>query len=382
MNLAIRNGKAYQDDQPVEWAPTNNKGGRIEPRIIVVHGTASRIEKGSAVSWLQNPKSRVSAHFVIERDGTIVQMVDCNLKSWHCDPSEWNGIKNCNNFSIGIELVEPGRLRKVNSTTLTAWYKSSWPIDEAEEIDSPQHNKPGFWWRFEPAQIEACRALVTALAAAYTTIEDVVAHYEIAPGRKEDPSPTFPMADLKAILADRIPMEHVEVANSQARLNSLGYGAGPEDGLPGPRYRGALRTFQEQNGVPITGQLDQGTATALYSQGAAPMPSPAREDATKKELKDSGSGIMSDASKVKRGTEIGGGLEIVNSVGDAQAGLGKVLQAKSFGEGVSSLVTWVTTPAGFKTIAIVALLAFVWFGANRIEWRRLRDHVRGLAIGR
>jgi N-acetylmuramoyl-L-alanine amidase len=73
-------------------------------RLIVLHNTSSS-DIESTISWFKSTESKVSAHYVIGRDGRVVRMVEDMFKAWDCGISEWNGNKNCNDFSIGIELV-------------------------------------------------------------------------------------------------------------------------------------------------------------------------------------------------------------------------------------------------------------------------------------
>ena len=97
---------------------------------------------------------RVSAHFLIRRDGALVQFVSCLLRAWHAGVSCWNGRDRCNDFSIGIEL---------------------------EGCD----DRP-----FESAQYERLGALLAGLRRRYP-VTGVVGHSDIAPGRKTDPGPCF-----------------------------------------------------------------------------------------------------------------------------------------------------------------------------------------------
>ena len=97
---------------------------------------------------------RVSAHFLVRRDGALVQFVRCADRAWHAGASCWAGAARCNDFSIGIEL---------------------------EGVD----DEP-----YEDAQYDTLVALVAGLRACYP-IEDVVGHSDIAPGRKTDPGPAF-----------------------------------------------------------------------------------------------------------------------------------------------------------------------------------------------
>ena len=97
---------------------------------------------------------RVSAHFLIRRDGILMQFVSCDKRAWHAGASVWNGRERCNDYSIGIEL---------------------------EGCDE----KP-----FEDAQYRRLVALI-ALLRTYYPIVAVVGHSDIAPGRKTDPGPFF-----------------------------------------------------------------------------------------------------------------------------------------------------------------------------------------------
>jgi AmpD protein len=103
---------------------------------------------------------RVSAHFLIRRDGGVVQFVPCGKRAWHAGASCYAGRERCNDFSVGIEL---------EGTEDTA-------------CTDPQY--------------EALTALVDALYARYP-IADVVGHSDIAPGRKTDPGPSFDWGRLR-----------------------------------------------------------------------------------------------------------------------------------------------------------------------------------------
>lgn len=97
---------------------------------------------------------RVSAHFLIRRDGELVQFVSTLQRAWHAGVSEWQGRARCNDFSVGIEL------------------------EGCDELP------------FAREQYAVLRALLTELKQAYP-VEAVVGHADIAPGRKTDPGPCF-----------------------------------------------------------------------------------------------------------------------------------------------------------------------------------------------
>jgi AmpD protein len=103
---------------------------------------------------------RVSAHFLIARDGALVQFVSCDARAWHAGQSNFFGRARCNDFSIGIEL---------------------------EGADT---------CAFEAAQYATLAALVRALVARYP-VDALAGHSDIAPGRKTDPGPHFDWSRLQ-----------------------------------------------------------------------------------------------------------------------------------------------------------------------------------------
>ncbi len=97
---------------------------------------------------------QVSAHFVIRRDGQVLQFVSCDRRAWHAGRSQWAGREQCNDFSIGVEL---------------------------EGLEG---------LHFEPAQYQRLHVLLQALRRRYP-IRVVLGHEHVAPGRKADPGAGF-----------------------------------------------------------------------------------------------------------------------------------------------------------------------------------------------
>jgi len=106
----------------------------------------------------------VSSHFLVRRDGALVQFVPVHERAWHAGASTWRGRERCNDFSVGIEL---------------------------EGVDDGP---------FADAQYRSLRELVHSLAAALP-LRDVAAHSEVAPGRKTDPGAHFDWTRLLGDLA-------------------------------------------------------------------------------------------------------------------------------------------------------------------------------------
>ncbi|MBI1802723.1 MAG: N-acetylmuramoyl-L-alanine amidase [Chloroflexi bacterium] len=81
----------------------DDRPGDFVPDAIVLHATTG--PASPSLNWLANPSSYVSIHYLIDRDGTIYQMVDEFQRAWHAGPSNFRGRTSWNDFSIGIELV-------------------------------------------------------------------------------------------------------------------------------------------------------------------------------------------------------------------------------------------------------------------------------------
>lgn len=179
----------------VARADSPNAGETMAPRLIVVHFTAGTTAEG-AVAWLRDPASQVSAHLVVARsDGAVTQLVSFDRVAWHAGRSEWNGETDVNRFSIGIELDNAGRLERRDG----AWRNYAGAVIPDDEVVIATHRNERVeagWHRFSDAQLAALVEAVAAIRAAYP-IEAIVGHDEIAPGRKADPGPAFPMAALR-----------------------------------------------------------------------------------------------------------------------------------------------------------------------------------------
>ena len=108
----------------------------------------------------------VSAHFLVRRDGRLLQFVSCNERAWHAGVSRFRGRAHCNDFSIGIEL------------------------EGTDDIP------------YETTQYGMLARLLKALAHRYP-IRHVAGHSDVAPERKTDPGPAFDWARLRRLTAPR-----------------------------------------------------------------------------------------------------------------------------------------------------------------------------------
>ena len=178
----------------VSFIPAQSAGRPLKPELIILHDTASRLNKGSVINWFTSPECNVSAHVVVERDGSMTQMVSFNQQAFHAGKSEWKGRQNCNGFSIGVEIVHPGLCDKDGR----AWYhkKNEKGFPGLKHIKTKEHGD-GWWMEYTPEQVKAVTELCQALVTAYPDIEDVTAHFVVSPKRKVDVCPLFPLEEVR-----------------------------------------------------------------------------------------------------------------------------------------------------------------------------------------
>jgi N-acetylmuramoyl-L-alanine amidase len=138
------------------------KGVLIDTAVI--HYTDMETAK-LALERLSDSKAKVSAHYLVDVDGTIYQLVPDEKRAWHAGLSCWRGRENVNHFSIGIELQNPGHVHFLQHCC---------------------------WSPYPLPQMEALVVLLTDLTGRHPIQPcDIVGHSDIAPARKQDPGPHF-----------------------------------------------------------------------------------------------------------------------------------------------------------------------------------------------
>lgn len=144
----------------VETPSPNFNERQLPVTMIVLHYTGMETA-GAAIARLTDAAAEVSAHYLIDEDGTVHRLVPEDKRAWHAGASHWRGITDVNSASIGIELVNPGH---------------------------------EFGYRnFTDAQIDALLPLLADIKQRHgITRGNIVGHSEIAPTRKQDPGELFP----------------------------------------------------------------------------------------------------------------------------------------------------------------------------------------------
>ena len=192
----------------------NERANAQAPSYIMLHYTGMKTSK-AALERLCDPHSNVSAHYTIDEDGTIYEHVAPEMRAWHAGAGYWRGLTDMNSAAIGIELVNPGH-------------------------EFGYHPYPD-------AQIDKLISLLHALKARFSIPpENIIAHSDYAPQRKEDPGELFPWAKLAAEGGGVWPqitqedMDRIKNWDLDAYVNAAhSYGYDPNVG-----YEYVLRAFE------------------------------------------------------------------------------------------------------------------------------------------
>ena len=219
---------------------------RASPSIIILHYTGMS-DGIKACDWLCNAASEVSSHYLVDEQGGIVQMVDEKARAWHAGVSNWHGNTDINSASVGIEIQNPGH---------TLGYPA-----------------------FGLAQMESVAALCADIMKRHSIQpRNILAHSDVAPGRKIDPGEKFDWAFLHAygvghyvapepIMGGAFLQEGDEgdaVMALQAMLKLYGYGLDVK-GQFDQRTRLVVEAFQRHfRQARVDGVADQSTVATLH----------------------------------------------------------------------------------------------------------------------
>ncbi|MEQ8440337.1 MAG: N-acetylmuramoyl-L-alanine amidase [Alphaproteobacteria bacterium] len=168
-------------------------GARIS--MLVMHYTGMKSGEES-LARLCDPEAQVSAHYLIEEDGRVIQMVAEEKRAWHAGVAFWRGISDVNSHSIGIELQNPGH----------------------------EHGYRAFPGEQISALIDLSRAI---LSRHDIPPAGIVGHSDIAPDRKTDPGELFPWRQMAAAGVGVFPDVGADTDEDLAALlDRIGYAPG------------------------------------------------------------------------------------------------------------------------------------------------------------
>jgi N-acetylmuramoyl-L-alanine amidase len=214
---------------------SQNFGDRAEGSIIdklIFHYTGMKSGEESLSRMCDNA-SEVSAHYFVDEDGTITQLIDEEKRAWHAGVSFWAGETDINGQSIGIEVQNPGH---------------EWGYQE-----------------FPEPQIESLVGLATDILIRHDIpARNVLGHSDIAPKRKQDPGELFPWQLLAAMNVGYWPRHELaasspDIITSEHRKNLSYIGYDPESSLSDV-VTAFQRHFRPTN---IDGLIDSETALLI-----------------------------------------------------------------------------------------------------------------------
>ncbi len=206
--------------------------------ILLLHYTGMATAK-AALDRLCEAAAKVSAHYLVDEDGTVYALVPEDRRAWHAGQSRWAGASDINGRSVGVEIVNPGH---------------------------------EFGYRpFPEAQMEAVADLAREIVARHAIPPArVLGHSDVAPPRKQDPGELFDWARLArdgvGLWPEDVgdgPQDIPPVADIQTMLARFGYRA-PNSGVLDANTRIVLAAFQRHfRPSRVDGEIDGGTAARL-----------------------------------------------------------------------------------------------------------------------
>ncbi len=197
----VRNRLIADDGKPVPYRRSPNQSPGLDPAYLVVHYTAGASAE-SSIDWLTSRAARASAHIVVGRDGGVTQLVAFDRQAWHAGRSEWQGLEGLNAHSFGIELDNGGPLQQRADGV---WYTPFGLRISDEDVTLAPHRSGGpvrGWHTYSTEQLMVA-ADVASLLVRHFGLLDAIGHDDIAPGRKRDPGPAFPMQTFRARVLGR-----------------------------------------------------------------------------------------------------------------------------------------------------------------------------------
>lgn len=212
----------------------NDRPPDVAVDMLVLHYTGMPTAE-AALERLCDPAAGVSAHYLIDEAGAVTPLVAEEKRAWHAGVSFWQGRRNLNDVSIGIEIVNPGH----------EWGYRPFPEPQMAAVEALARSILGRW-PIPPAR--------------------VVAHSDIAPMRKEDPGELFDWARLAragiGVWPGDVAPQPPDPAVARRALARIGYPLEPQDVPLATTLVAFQRRFRQQR---CDGVLDGGTMGCILA---------------------------------------------------------------------------------------------------------------------
>jgi len=252
--MKISNNRLAGESINFEQSP--NHSGKFQkgyPDTIIMHYTAGASAE-SSIKTLCDKRTKASAHVVIGRDGSITQLVPFNQIAWHAGKSAYMDRVGFNKYSIGIEMDNAGVLTK-SGDGYTSWFGRTYPEDQVIEAVHRNQKEPKFWHKYTEEQISTAFELCTDLVEKFN-IKNIFGHEEIAPERKIDPGPAFPLDKLRERVLHReradteeADLEHIKNAGvvTASKLNIRSGPGTQSKTIADPLSKGTVVDIQQES---------------------------------------------------------------------------------------------------------------------------------------
>jgi N-acetylmuramoyl-L-alanine amidase len=171
--------------KPVSVVPTRLVGSMTGLQFVVLHSTWTATSRQATAALADSTRS-ASAHVVIDRDGTVTQLAPFDYATFHAGRGVWRGVSGLNRHSVGVELVNRGRVRRKNG----GWVDIFGGAVPASEVEVSGDSVG--WQSYPDVQVRRTVEVLRLLRAAYPSITEIVTHAQINP-QKQEPGPAFPL---------------------------------------------------------------------------------------------------------------------------------------------------------------------------------------------
>ncbi|MCU0827142.1 MAG: N-acetylmuramoyl-L-alanine amidase [Tabrizicola sp.] len=177
----------------VSFVEVPNQGSPLLGLKALIFHFSATSTASSTIQWFARSTSQASAHVLIDRSGSIVQMVPFNVSAWHAGTGSYRGLTGLNRQTVGIVLVNLGKLVQQPDGSFKSMLGQK--VDSAEVQSVTDGGTTTYWHTYTPEQIAAATAIARAFREEDPSIM-ILGHEDLVPKRHFDPGPAFPLAQI------------------------------------------------------------------------------------------------------------------------------------------------------------------------------------------